>query len=170
MRYLARAVAAAVAIGTVVFFVQGSNQLQSVQRDEAQRKNPVKEIETITLADALLFYHSADNIFIDARTKNYYDYAHITQAINITPSNLETNAVSIETFKKLKAAPNIVVYDISAQAGNARQVVQMLSGKGIENAKIYLDGWTQWKACKLPTESTAATKLSPVLERKELSR
>jgi len=151
--YLIKTTMTSIAIGTVVFFLQGVIPLKSVQDVEIKRKNPVREIETITLADTLIFHRNPENIFVDARERNYYDYAHVASAVNITPADIESNIVSAKILKKLKAAPNVVVYDISSSADKARQVAKLLASKGIDNVKIYLDGWTQWKACQLSIES-----------------
>jgi len=140
-----------IVVGVVVFFAQGTISFKPDNKNINENEQPTKLIDTIPLADAIILRQNANNIFIDVREKQFYNYAHINGAINL-PVDIQDGIIWPEIIKKLKIAPNIIIYGISNADDMSYRLAQFLISKGINNIKIYKDGWVQWKACKLPVE------------------
>ncbi len=141
-------------IGAIFFLSQNTISLFAdpsialIERDQ-----PVDIFDKINLADTIIFSQNADTILIDVRDKQFYNYAHIPGAINF-PFNKKSLKISDKTLALCKKSSNIIIYGISNSDDNAQRVVELLSRIGITGLKVYEEGWTQWKACKLPIEES----------------
>ena len=150
-QYLAKLFLLSGTVGITVFFAQGTIPFKP-DKHTVENTPPVKLPDTITLADAIIMRQNANNIFIDAREKQFYDYAHIGGSVNLPPDMPDEKNLT-ETVNKLKNAPNIVIYGISNSDPAPFSSARLLAGKGVNNIKVYKDGWSQWKACKLSVEA-----------------
>lgn len=111
-------------------------------------KQPTIQFETIELADAIRYSHRQGVIFLDVREKQYYDYGHIERAQNIPIEQI--SKLTDAEVQSWKAAPTIIVYCNGVSCGIAYQAAKLLMAKGIDNVKIYVEGWPEWRSCKLP--------------------
>lgn len=151
-QYLAKLFLLSGTVGITVFFAQGTIPFKP-DKHTVENTPPVKLPDTITLADAILLHQNKSNVFIDVREKQFYDYAHIVGSVNLPAEDAPGDKIGQETINKLKNAPNIVIYGISNSDPAPFSSARLLAGKGVNNIKVYKDGWSQWKACKLPVEA-----------------
>jgi rhodanese-related sulfurtransferase len=114
-------------------------------------------IETIELAEALQFFNNPEAIFLDVRDKKFYDYGHIERA-RYFPIDGMSNFSETE-LKKLKEAPAVVIYCNGTPCGSVYVAAQKLSEKGLDNVKIYAEGWPEWRLCQLPITMSEHMKL-----------
>ena len=120
--------------------------------NKSDNKPTVKQIESISLPDTIMFQQNPNNVFIDVREKKFYDYAHIPGAISLPYEDIAKGKIPEDMLEKIKSAPNSIIYCISNSCGISYHAARLLMDKGL-NVKVYSEGWGQWKACKLPTEN-----------------
>jgi hypothetical protein len=68
----------------------------------------VKRIEALSLPDAIQMFYNSKNVFVDIRERQYYEYGHIQNAINIPYSEIDN--ISDEDIAKLKEKTHVVIY------------------------------------------------------------
>jgi rhodanese-related sulfurtransferase len=147
------------ASGIIIFLAQKDISYKDIFRSNKSGNEPaVKQIETISLPDAIMFQQNPRNVFVDVREKKFYDYAHIPGAINLPCEDIAKGKIPVEVLEKIKSAPNSIVYCISNSCGISYHSARILMDKGLNNVKVYSEGWGQWKACKLPTEKSIPTE------------
>jgi rhodanese-related sulfurtransferase len=141
--------------GTIIFLVQKDISFKDIFRPNKLGNKPaIKQIESISLPDTIMFQQNQMNAFIDVREKKFYDYAHIPGAINLPYEDIAKGKIPEDVFEKIKSAPNSVIYCISNSCGISYHAARILEDKGL-NVKVYSEGWGQWKACNLPIEKTS---------------
>ena len=136
-------------LGVAVFASQNKiSWKEAFIKEQPEILQDTERIETVSLADTIMLHQNERNIFLDVRMKRYYDYAHIPGAVNIPSDKLET--IPEEKLKKLKSAPNVVLYCVSTSCGISYRAARILMKKGLHNLKVYSGGWGEWKSCQLP--------------------
>lgn len=103
-----------------------------------------------TLSEILDFYYLPGVIFIDTRAPEHFDYARIKGAINVPPSQMES--LSKARVERLRQATSVVVYCYDPSCPTAALVARQLSERGVDNVKVYSNGWAEWFRFKLPTD------------------
>jgi rhodanese-related sulfurtransferase len=117
---------------------------------------PSVRLEIINLADALQLFHNPSVVFLDVRAKRYFDYGHIKGALNLPFEELSgTDAARIATWKE---APAVVVYCNGVACGTGFASARHLMEQGLDNVKIYVEGWPEWRLCRLPMTMSAEMK------------
>jgi rhodanese-related sulfurtransferase len=141
--------------GIIMFLAQKDISYKDIFRsNKSDNKPAVRQIESISLSDTIMFRQNPKNIFIDVRDKKFYDYVHIPGAINLPYEDMAKGKIPEDMLEKIKLAPNSVIYCISNSCGVSYHSARILMDKGLNNVKVYSEGWGQWKACKLPTEKS----------------
>lgn len=108
----------------------------------------VKRIEALSLSDTIQMFYNNKNVFVDIRGRQYYEYGHIENAINIPV--MEIDKISDEDIAKLKERTHVVIYWNSGCCGVVWKAAEKLMNRGLDNIRVYPDGWPQWKSCRLP--------------------
>jgi len=141
------------ASGIIMFLAQKEISFNEIFRQNKTGNKPtVKQIESISLPDTIMFQQNPNNVFIDVREKKFYDYAHIPGAISLPYEDIAKGKIPEDVLEKIRSAPNAIIYCISNSCGISYHAARILIDKGL-NVKVYSEGWGQWKACKLPTEN-----------------
>ncbi|MEI6422103.1 MAG: rhodanese-like domain-containing protein, partial [Lentisphaerota bacterium] len=140
--------------GAIVFLAQKDISYKEIFRSSKPGNKPaIKQIESILLPDTIMFQQNPKNVFLDVREKKFYDYAHISGAINLPYEDIAKGKIPEEVLEKIKSAPNSIIYCTSNSCGISYHAARILIDKGL-NVKVYSEGWGQWKACNLPTEKS----------------
>ncbi len=121
-------------------------------------KEPAISIETITLAMTLRFFHNPEVVFLDVRPSQFYDYGHIERARNLPGETL--TQLPERQLALWKEAPAVIIYcngvlDCGAGFLAARELMK----RGLDNVKIYAEGWPEWRSCRLPISMSEQMKL-----------
>ncbi len=85
-------------------------------------------------------------LIIDLRPEDSYLKGHIINAVNLTPSGLDT---SLEKYTKFKDS-TILIYCDSGMTSSSN--VALFKKKGFSDLKILRGGLDSWKQENLPTE------------------
>lgn len=139
-------------IGIVVFIAQNKIPFFSENNNVSPVNSAVRTIDEVDLANFIILKKSPYTLCIDIREKQFYNYAHITGAVNI-PSELILSGAPKELLNKSKKVSNIILYSNSNSNNLLQRAARKLSKLGINGVKVYSPGWEEWKACDLPMES-----------------
>lgn len=113
-------------------------------------------VQSVDLATAIKLHLSPKAIFLDVRSKKFYDYGHISGAINFDPGDgIDFSEQQLDSFKSARA---VVIYCNGLQCGTSYVIAQKLIGHGLKNVKVYNEGWPEWKACRLPMDMSEIMK------------
>lgn len=100
--------------------------------------------------EAAVYEHKHGAVFLDARERVAYEYAHIPRAISMPADEpLRTDVVKI-----LEGVPLVVIYCDGPSCDSALKIAQRLADEGIPQVKVMTEGWQAWTAAGLPTEKT----------------
>ena len=137
-----------ISIGAIVVLTQNTIPFQF--------KKPKKETtlssqySTIDLANFILLKNMDNTTLIDLRDKKFYDFAHIQGALNIPLNQYSENKIIIS---KLKKSSNIVIYGHADDYPSYNEITKIMQNYNIQDVNVFVAGWEQWQACKLPVES-----------------
>ncbi|MDY0132963.1 MAG: rhodanese-like domain-containing protein [Desulforegulaceae bacterium] len=103
----------------------------------------------ISFEEAKSVFENKNGLFIDSRSKRFYEKAHIDGAINIPADNyLEYS------FDFLSAYPDksikIIVYCDGRNCDSSHIITEFLNDLGYEDVNILINGWSLWKEDNLP--------------------
>jgi rhodanese-related sulfurtransferase len=85
-------------------------------------------------------------VLIDSRTKQEFNEAHMTKAINIPDKQLKEN---LELLPSDKGAL-LVIYCNGVKCGKSKRLAEQLDPRGYRNIKIYAEGIPVWEERNLP--------------------
>jgi rhodanese-related sulfurtransferase len=123
--------------------------IKETAKEEKQEDPLPSEPAAINLQQAYKLYNQ-NILFIDAREKADYDYAHIRGAINIPFDHFDDYKHLLDEIDKSKT---IVTYcggtdcDLSILLGN------LLFDSGYKKVFIFFGGWNDWLEAGYPTQS-----------------
>jgi rhodanese-related sulfurtransferase len=83
-----------------------------------------------------------DVVFIDARTPENYQKAHIGKAINIYP--YESNEAHIGKIASLDREKTYVVYCDGGSCDLSHDIIKIMLNFGFPRVFLYLGGWEEW--------------------------
>jgi ArsR family transcriptional regulator len=112
--------------------------------------------ENISLPQAIRFFHAEGTVFLDVRAKQFYDYGHIENALNLPVE--QPFAITDELLAKLKTANAVVVYCNGTSCGLVYTAARELMRQGLDNVYVYAEGWPEWRSCRLPLTMSLAMK------------
>jgi rhodanese-related sulfurtransferase len=106
------------------------------------------EIGDVNLAKKL--YDSQKFIFIDARSRDDYDEAHIKGAISFPVGQFDEKIeVFLEQYSPEKA---IIIYCSGRTCEDSHKLAQLLLAFGYTQINVFIDGYPGWKAEGYPIE------------------
>ena len=109
-----------------------------------------KVAEVITLEDAKVFHASGKALFIDTRGEGAFMAGHIPDAINVPIDDLEEE---IDFLREASQEKILIPYCDGSGCHSSLEFSRRLADSGISNIKIFLGGWDEWKAARLPIVS-----------------
>jgi len=121
-------------------------------RSAAQESN----IPVIHLKDALGLHREGVTQFMDARSMESYEAAHIPGAVPLPVGEFQERLS--EATEGLGKEDPIVTYCSGAGCHSSVRLAEQLIAAGFVNVKAFLGGWEEWTQAKLPTESGVARK------------
>jgi rhodanese-related sulfurtransferase len=133
-----------------------SGLFASPQNHNAKSTERLGSVETIELAQTLQLFNNERTIFLDIRDKQFYDYGHIERAANVPID--EIPFLSGAKVDELKKAQAVVIYCNGLPCNSVYIAAQKLSKKGLNNIKIYVEGWPEWRSCQLPVAMSEQMK------------
>jgi rhodanese-related sulfurtransferase len=118
----------------------------------ANKKNDIVlnnlEIGDVTLAKKL--YDSQKFIFIDARSQEDYDEAHIKGAVSLPVGQFDEKIEAfLEQYSPEKA---VITYCSGRTCENSHRLAQLLLAFGYTQINVFIDGYPGWKAEEYPIE------------------
>ena len=106
------------------------------------------EIGDVTLAKKL--YDSQKFIFVDARSRDDYDEAHIKGAVSLPVGQLDEKIEAfLEQYPPEKA---IITYCSGRTCEDSHRLAQLLLAFGYTEINVFIDGYPGWKAEGYPIE------------------
>ena len=94
------------------------------------------------------------SLFVDARDPIQYKQAHILNAINLPPADLDLFFPILK--QQLSNARSIVVYGRTFSSWPAATIAQYLRKQGINKVYVLHDTFVQWKEAGYPTSNKSA--------------
>ncbi|OQY13707.1 MAG: hypothetical protein B6I30_02425 [Desulfobacteraceae bacterium 4572_187] len=111
----------------------------------------------ISLAEAKKLFLKQAAVFIDARSNNDYEKAHIKGARSLPWKDVDQQF--IEVTKDLPPDIPIITYCDGETCGLSHDLTMFLLNMGFNNVRELINGWALWQKADLPIEpddSTAA--------------
>jgi len=106
------------------------------------------EIKHVKIAKQI--YDSDKAVFVDARSLENFEDAHIKGAESLPLDQFDN---LIEAFKEKYPADTIIVtYCLGRTCDDSHRLEQLLFDKGYVNVSVFIDGYQGWKAEGYPIE------------------
>ena len=106
------------------------------------------EIESVARAREV--FDSADVLFVDARSQKDYEDGHIPGAVSLPLDRFDER---IESFlKRYPLTQPIVTYCSGRACEDSHSLARFLSEAGYTDVRIFIDGFSGWKAEGNPIE------------------
>ena len=106
------------------------------------------EIGDVTLAKKL--YDSQKFVFVDARSRDDYDEAHIKGAVSLPVGQFDEKIEEfLERYPPEKA---IITYCSGRTCEDSHRLAQLLLAFGYTEINVFIDGYPGWKAEGYPIE------------------
>ena len=99
----------------------------------------------LSAAEATQMMNRENGVVVDIRSKDEYRGGHITNALNILPSDIKADQVSL--LEKHKADPIILVCKMGQHSPES---AKLLVKKGYENVNVLKNGLISWNDANLP--------------------
>lgn len=103
----------------------------------------------ISLADAIRLFESGEAVFVDAREADEYALGHIDGALSLDPLAFEQEFPLLQ--EQLEGAKTIVTYCDGEFCELGRELAEQLKGMGLQDVRVFKNGWTLWRDQGLPT-------------------
>ncbi|MEE9442912.1 MAG: rhodanese-like domain-containing protein [candidate division Zixibacteria bacterium] len=108
----------------------------------------------ISLDEAVALYQSTDNIFIDARDPEDFEYAHIKRAINIPFDYLDEHWEQV--IAEMDKTAHYVIYCSGTECESSLFLGRYFRDEDFVNSKIFYGGWGEWETNNLPIEAKSS--------------
>ncbi len=108
-------------------------------------KSRFSKVKEISRGEATHLINKEDAVVVDTRTREDFRRGHITNAINLTPSDLKSG--SLGELAKFKGQPVIIV---CANGTTARESGEHVVKAGFDKVFTLKDGIAGWVADNLP--------------------
>jgi len=114
--------------------------------DSADQK--LKEIDSVTHAKAI--FDKGDVIFVDARSQDDYEKAHIPGAISLPLGQFDDRIGSF--LDRYPPDQPIITYCSGRTCEDSHNLAQHFAELGFTNVRIFIDGFPGWAAKGYPIE------------------
>ncbi len=117
----------------------------------ANISDPFVQPAEIDMAEATSRFKDGNALFVDARHESAYEQGHIAGAINLEANRFDE---WIDAFLSETPPETIIItYCDGDSCALAFELAEQLRLVGFEYAYYLKNGWRQWTANRLPTES-----------------
>lgn len=103
----------------------------------------------ISLADAIRLFESGGAVFVDAREAGEYALGHIDGALSLEPLVFGQGFPLLR--EQMEGATTIVTYCDGEFCELGRELAEQLKGAGLQDVRVFKNGWTLWRDQGLPT-------------------
>lgn len=110
----------------------------------------VRELEIKDLFEAKEIFDSGDAVFVDARSPDMYEEAHIAGAVSIPAYMLDE--YMIEFTSLYPVATPVVTYCSGRECEDSHTVAQYLIEEGYSDVRVFIDGYLLWLERGFPVE------------------
>lgn len=107
----------------------------------------------IPLSEAKMLYEKNRALFLDARSKEFFDTGHIKGAKNL-PWH-EVDDYFIEIVNDLDRNTRIITYCDGENCDLSHELALFLKQMGFQNTQVLVNGWTVWQESNLSVEGEA---------------
>jgi 3-mercaptopyruvate sulfurtransferase SseA len=121
-------------------------------------KQPVFRVETrmlISLEEAETRFLHDNALFLDARSPEIYEQAHIMRARNLPWESFEQNVGTV--MAGIRRDRFIIIYCDGQTLSVDGDLAVALALRGYRNVRVLVNGWNLWFANELPIEAGAKT-------------
>jgi len=95
-------------------------------------------------------YDSGAYLFVDARSGDDFDRAHIAGAISFPVREFDS---TIEAFiARYDPSTPLIIYCSGRECTDSHELAQMLMDVGYSTVKVFVDGFPAWKSGGLPVD------------------
>jgi rhodanese-related sulfurtransferase len=108
----------------------------------------VADIPLLRTAEAESLWRRSSSLFVDVRSRFDYESGHIPGAVNLPDEEFEIVFPTLQ--RRLERAEALVVYCKSTDCGKSLWSAIRLRQKGLQQTKIYPEGWNEWSTSGLP--------------------
>ena len=151
MRLLKDTIIILVVAGTIAVVVNLFNPrgFVFVSRSSLEQRT----IVPISAVEAKIKYDADMAVFVDAREKAEYDYAHIRGAVNIPVSDVAAKQGTNEKFSFLDRPVEVVVYCDGPTCGASESMAKLFLERGYRrNVYVIQKGFPEWELREYPVE------------------
>ncbi|MCB9480382.1 MAG: rhodanese-like domain-containing protein [Desulfobacteraceae bacterium] len=136
--------------GFLLYYFSGSGfSFKETSPGESDKK----EVPVISIDETKSVLDHGNVLFVDSRSKNYYEKSHIKNAVNIpADSHLDYSFDFLSDYpdKTVK----IIVYCDGKTCDSSHITAGFLKDLGYVDVNILINGWSLWKENHLPVFST----------------
>ena len=108
-------------------------------------KSSTAKYQSISVNELTYLVNKEDAIVVDIRTKDEFRQGHITNAVNLLPSELKSG--SYGALENHKSAPIIIVCKTGQ---TAQESASVLAKAGFEKVSLLKNGLVAWNEANLP--------------------
>ncbi len=108
-------------------------------------KSATAAYKEISPAELTQFINRDEGMVVDIRSRDEFKKGHITNSVNILPSDIKSGTIS--TLEKYKATPITVVCKTGATAPES---ANLLAKAGFEKVFLLKGGLVSWDEAKMP--------------------
>ena len=110
-------------------------------------------VRFISLAEARVAFNKGEALFADARSLKAYQAGHIQGAMHLDPNAFDSWSGNF--FSQFPEQTRIITYCDGDRCSLSTELAEKLLQMGYEKVFVLKDGWSQWRAARLPTEQVA---------------
>jgi len=105
----------------------------------------------ISIKDAAMLFITNRAVFLDARSQLEYEMGHVKGAISLPPREFASQFQDVKPLLAGKEA--VITYCDGERCPLSINLAKHLRDAGVKNVYVLKNGWTLWKAEKLPVEA-----------------
>ena len=111
--------------------------------------------DEISLTEATGLWRSGRAFFLDARAEADYAAGHIAGAISLPSESFDKRFP--EVSRMLPTGAPLVAYCDGQVCELSHQLAEKLRLSGYRDVRVLVNGWTDWKTARLPTQTGAGS-------------
>ncbi|MEA2084156.1 MAG: rhodanese-like domain-containing protein [Thermodesulfobacteriota bacterium] len=109
-----------------------------------------REIEIKDILEAKEIYDSGNAVFVDARSRDEYEEAHIAGAVSIPAYEFDEYIIEFEALCPVSVP--VATYCSGRECEDSHMVAQYLIEAGYTDVRVFIDGYSLWFERGFPIE------------------
>ena len=110
----------------------------------------VRELEIKDILEAKEIYDIGNAVFVDARSRDEYEEAHIAGAVSIPPYKFYEYIIEFEALCPVSVP--VVTYCSGRECEDGHMLAQYLIEAGYSDVRVFIDGYSVWFERGFPIE------------------